>query len=52
MRIDGLFEVKKAGKKFAPPGKITIRVGKPVEFSLERPPEEIARELRENVAKL
>ena len=49
MRIDGLFEVKKAGRKFAPPGKIRVRIGKPVEFAPERDPEEIARELEEIV---
>jgi long-chain acyl-CoA synthetase len=52
MRIDGLFELKKAGKKFAPPGKITVRIGKPVTFEPERPPEEIADELQRIVAEL
>jgi long-chain acyl-CoA synthetase len=52
MRIDGLFELKNAGRKFAPPGKITLRIGKPVTFSPERPPEEIAEELRRIVAGL
>jgi long-chain acyl-CoA synthetase len=46
MRIDGLFEIKKAGKKFAAPGKIQVRIGKPLEFAAERDAEEIARELR------
>ena len=32
MRIDGLFEFKKAGKKFAPPCKIQVRIGKPIGF--------------------
>ena len=32
MRIDGLFEFKKAGKKFAPPWKIQVRIGKPMTF--------------------
>jgi long-chain acyl-CoA synthetase len=52
MRIDGLFEVKIAGKKFAPPGKITVRIGKPVEFAPETDPEEIARALQDAVANL
>ncbi len=52
MRIDGLFEVKQAGKKFAAPGKIRVRIGKPVEFVPERDPEEIARELKERVERL
>ena len=49
MRIDGLFELKCAGKKIAPPGKIQIRIGKPVQFAAETPPEEIARALQKIV---
>ncbi len=52
MRIDGLFEIKRAGKKIAPPGKIQIRIGKPVQFTPETPPEEIARELQKLVESL
>jgi long-chain acyl-CoA synthetase len=48
MRIDGLFEIKQAGRKFAP-GKIQVRIGPPVEFGPERDPEEIARELEKIV---
>ncbi len=49
MRIDGLFEIKQAGRKFAPPGKIQVRIGAPVELAPERNPEEIARELEKIV---
>ena len=52
MRIDGLFELKQAGKKFAPPWKICVRIGKPVQFSQETPPEQIARELQKTVTAL
>ena len=52
MRIDGLFAIKRAGTKFAPPGKIQLRIGKPVQFAPETAPEEIARALRETVASL
>jgi long-chain acyl-CoA synthetase len=52
MRIDGLFEIKKAGKKFAPPGKIQVRIGKPIQFAPETAPEEIARVLRRAVESL
>ena len=52
MRIDGLFEIKNAGKKFAAPGKITVRIGKPMAFAAETGPEEIARELQKAVADL
>ncbi len=52
MRIDGLFEIKHAGKKFAAPGKIHVRVGKPVQFAPETDPEEIARALQKAVGDL
>jgi long-chain acyl-CoA synthetase len=52
MRIDGLFEIKKAGKKFAAPGKIEVRIGKPVQFAPESDPEEIARALQKVVEDL
>ena len=52
MRIDGLFEVKNAGKKFAAPGKIQVRIGKPVQFAPETDPEEIARALQNAVENL
>ena len=52
MRIDGLFEIKKAGKKLAPPGKIQVRIGKPMQFAPETDPEEIARTLQKAVESL
>ena len=52
MRIDGLFERKQAGRKFAWPGQIQVRIGRPVQFSPERDPEWIARELQKKVAEL
>lgn len=52
VRIDGLFEVKQAGKKHASPGKIQLRIGKPVQFAANRDPEEIARELQKIVENL
>jgi len=50
IRIDGLFEIKQAGKKFAPPGKIVVRIGSPVRFSAEKDAAAIAGELQERVA--
>lgn len=32
MRIDGLFEVKQAGKRMARPFQIKVRIGAPIEF--------------------
>ncbi len=52
MRIDGLFELKQAGKKFAPPGRIKVKIGAPVRFEPDTDPQQIARELRERVAEL
>jgi len=52
MRIDGLFDIKKAGRKFAPPGKIRIRIGKPVRFDPNADPKRIADELRKIVEDL
>ena len=52
MRIDGLFEVKQAGKNFARPYQITVRIGEPVQFPPESDPEWIARELQKKVEEL
>ncbi len=52
MRIDGLFELKKAKKKVALPGKITVKIGKPLRFSDESAPEEIAAKLQKTVENL
>ena len=52
MRMDGLFELKQAGKRFAPPGKIRIRIGAPVSFEATAEAMEIARELQKKVAEL
>ena len=52
MRIDGLFELKKAGRKFAAPGKISVRIGAPVRFDPDSDPEWIARELQKRVSEL
>jgi len=52
LRIDGLFEVKQAGRSFAWPGEIRVKIGEPAKFAKEREPAEIARELQEIVARL
>jgi long-chain acyl-CoA synthetase len=52
MRIDGLFDVKQAGKKFARPGKVKVKIGTPVQFGPESDPERIARELQKKVEQL
>jgi long-chain acyl-CoA synthetase len=52
LRIDGLFEVKRAGKKFALPKTIRVRIGKPVRFDPRTDPREIADDLGKRVAGL
>jgi long-chain acyl-CoA synthetase len=52
MRIDGLFELKKAKKKFAPPGKIKVRIGAPLRFSRDTTPEQIAAALQRTLEDL
>src|SRR5437016_153435 len=52
MRIDGLFEVKQSGSKFALPGRITVRVGAPLKFEARTEPGAIARELQKRVEEL
>ena len=52
MRIDGLFELKQAGKKFASPGKIRVAIGSPIRFEPDKDPQQIALELQKVVAEL
>ncbi|MGC1451097.1 MAG: AMP-binding protein [Candidatus Sulfotelmatobacter sp.] len=52
MRIDGLYEVKQAGKKFARPWTISIRMGEPMKFSAGTDPQTIAEELQKAVEAL
>jgi long-chain acyl-CoA synthetase len=49
MRIVGLFELKQAGKKTAPPGTIQVRIGKPINFAAGSDAGEIARKLQRAV---
>jgi long-chain acyl-CoA synthetase len=52
MRIDGLFEIKEAGKKHAAPGKIVVHIGKPQQLGRETEPEKVAQMLQQAVAEL
>jgi long-chain acyl-CoA synthetase len=52
MRIDGLFEVKQSGKKFARRGQISIRIGEPIRFEKESAPAEIAEILQQKIQSL
>jgi hypothetical protein len=48
----GLFEVKQAGRKFAHPYEIGVRIGRPMRFAADRDPAQIARELQAAVESL
>jgi long-chain acyl-CoA synthetase len=52
MRIDGLFEVKRAGKRTARPYQIKVRIGSPIEFNLGTDPQEIADQIRTAIERI
>lgn len=52
MRINGLFEVKQAGKKFTKPLTICVRIGMPITFTPGTDPQTIAAELQNAVEAL
>jgi long-chain acyl-CoA synthetase len=52
MRIDGLFELKQAGKKFAKPYTISVCIGKPIKFQMQTDPQQIAAELQKAIQAL
>jgi long-chain acyl-CoA synthetase len=52
LRIDGLFEVKQAGKKFAKPRTISVRIGEPINFPPGTDPQKIASDLQKAVEAL
>lgn len=52
MRIDGLFELKKARRHMARPYQVKVKIGAPARFPDEMGPEEIAAELQAKVEQL
>jgi long-chain acyl-CoA synthetase len=52
VRIDGLFELKQAGKRFAGPHVIRVKIGKPITFLDNQDPQSIARDLQKRVEQL
>ncbi|HUC30859.1 MAG TPA: AMP-binding protein, partial [Candidatus Acidoferrum sp.] len=52
MRIDGLFELKQAGRHFAAPWRIRVKIGKPIRFDSHADPERIAAQLQQLVSEL
>jgi long-chain acyl-CoA synthetase len=52
IRIDGLFELKQAGEKFARPGQVRVRIGAPLQFEPGSDAEWIAQELQRKMENL
>jgi len=52
MRIRGLFELKQAGKKFARPYTVSVKIGAPVRFPQGGDPAWVAAELQKNLEEL
>ncbi len=47
LRIDGLYEMKMAGRKIARPGELKVVIGKPMTFPPGTPPEEITNRVED-----
>ena len=52
MRIDGLWELKKAGRHFAWPGEVSVIIGEPVTYSPQQDPEAVTTDLVKHVRAL
>jgi len=52
IRIDGLFELKSAGRKIAPPGAVTVTIGQAVRYSAATGAADIAADLFRRVSDL
>ena len=52
MRLDGVWQMKRAGRRLAHIGEITVRIGAPVTFADGTSPEQIAQSLQATVRSL
>jgi long-chain acyl-CoA synthetase len=52
MRLDGVWQMKREGRRLAHLGEVTVRIGSPVTFSAGTAPEEIAQTLERQVRAL
>jgi 1-acyl-sn-glycerol-3-phosphate acyltransferase len=52
MRINGLWELKKADRHFAWPGEVSVIIGEPVYYSPQQDPQAIVADLTERVTGL
>jgi len=52
VRLEGIFELKRANRILARPGQVTVTFGRPVLFQPDQDANEIARELERRIAEL
>lgn len=52
LRIEGLWELKRANRHFARPGEVSLTIGAPLRYSARDKPEEITQDLEECVRAL
>jgi long-chain acyl-CoA synthetase len=52
MRIDGLWELKKADRHFAWPGEVSLIIGEPVTYSPQKDPQAVVADLSAQVREL
>jgi long-chain acyl-CoA synthetase len=52
IRIDGLYELRRMGRRWARPGSIKVRIGKPIPYQGDQSPVELAKRLQAAVANL
>src|SRR5208282_2686896 len=52
IRLDGVWQMKREGRRFAHFGEIEVHIGAPIVFPPETPPEGIARSLQDRVVSL
>jgi long-chain acyl-CoA synthetase len=52
MRLDGVWQMKREGRRLARFGEITVRIGRPIAFPPDTVPEEMARSLESRIRSL
>jgi len=52
MRLDGVWQMKRERRRLAHLGEITVRIGQPVSFPVDLPPQRIAADLQERIKSL
>ena len=52
MRLDGVWQMKREGRRLAHADEVTVRIGAPIVFPADTPPAEIARSLESRIVSL